>query len=242
MIAARPPAPPRTVDRRIDRGLETICLSCLEKDPARRYPSAGALTKDLERVYCSQPIVARPRAPAVRARGDGRAGIRASRSVSGSRCWRCARRRSPRSRSGAWRPTPGRACWRRTRSSPAVRPARCCSSCVRTPIASRTWRASLCSGGSSTAARCSTGSGAGRTGGGIRQPVSGDRGGSAPRADAVAGTHRLHPQLPVSGLLPGGRRAGARSRAGRIRRSGLPFGVAQRARVRAVNADRRHRQ
>jgi serine/threonine protein kinase/WD40 repeat protein len=54
------PVPPRHLQRNIPRDLETICLKCLQKDPARRYGSAGELREDLQRFLDGKAIQARP--------------------------------------------------------------------------------------------------------------------------------------------------------------------------------------
>jgi tRNA A-37 threonylcarbamoyl transferase component Bud32 len=54
------PPSPRKFDIRVPRGLETICLKCLEKDPNKRYPTAQAVAEELGRYLKGEPIQARP--------------------------------------------------------------------------------------------------------------------------------------------------------------------------------------
>ncbi len=59
-IILRDPAPPRRLNGRVPRDMETIVLKCLRKDPADRYGTAEALAQDLRRFVRGDPVEARP--------------------------------------------------------------------------------------------------------------------------------------------------------------------------------------
>jgi len=51
---------PRQLNSKVPRDLSTICLKCMEKDPAKRYQTANEFGADLNNFIEHRPIVARP--------------------------------------------------------------------------------------------------------------------------------------------------------------------------------------
>jgi tRNA A-37 threonylcarbamoyl transferase component Bud32 len=54
------PRPPRQLNDRVPRDLETVCLKAMVKEPGRRYQTAGETALDLRRYLKGEPVRARP--------------------------------------------------------------------------------------------------------------------------------------------------------------------------------------
>ncbi|MHC4661563.1 MAG: protein kinase domain-containing protein [Planctomycetota bacterium] len=61
------PAHPRTLNVRIPKDVETICLKAMEKDIGRRYATAGEMRDDIGHYLNGDPIMARPQSFAYKA-------------------------------------------------------------------------------------------------------------------------------------------------------------------------------
>ncbi len=57
------PIPVRRLNSSVPEDLQTICHKCLEKEPHRRYATAGALVEELGHYLDGEPILARPPGP-----------------------------------------------------------------------------------------------------------------------------------------------------------------------------------
>src|SRR5262249_15181712 len=62
-VRSHQPAPPQVLQPKVSDALATICLKCLEKNPAQRYASAAALACDLDLFLRGEAIVARKLTP-----------------------------------------------------------------------------------------------------------------------------------------------------------------------------------
>jgi serine/threonine-protein kinase len=59
-VCEQAPPKPGSLDPAVDSDLEAVCLHCLKRDSAARYPTAAALADDLDRWLRGEPVSVRP--------------------------------------------------------------------------------------------------------------------------------------------------------------------------------------
>lgn len=59
-VLDKDPVALRELNPAVDLDLETLCMKCLEKEPERRFQTAGELADELQRYLNGQPILSRP--------------------------------------------------------------------------------------------------------------------------------------------------------------------------------------
>ena len=60
------PVPPSRLNLQEPRDLETVCLKCLQNEPAKRYAAAREVAEELGRFARGEPVLARPASQASR--------------------------------------------------------------------------------------------------------------------------------------------------------------------------------
>ena len=59
MVLEQDPVSPRAINRRADRQLEIVCMTCMQKPQDLRYQSAGKLMLDVKAIQSGEPVKAR---------------------------------------------------------------------------------------------------------------------------------------------------------------------------------------
>jgi len=56
LVVTTPPQPPRQRVASVPPALEAVCLKALSKEPSERYPSAGALAREIQQFLADEPV------------------------------------------------------------------------------------------------------------------------------------------------------------------------------------------